>query len=499
MRNHGNRDVNGEAHERMKSIQDTNTAAEFQREEERVEQRSAIFKKELGLTDLALTQILFIVGLPWIGVAAKQGPSHVILWLLAMLLFYIPSAVVVTYLNRIMPLEGGLYQWAKLGFNELTGFLVAWNLWLFAILNTSEIGLQITQYISYIIGPSGEWLTGSKWFIGAVSLATIGTLVLLTTVGLGVGKWVHKTGGVLMLITFAAVLILPLLNRASGSLAEYHPLRTEMPVLSLMSLNLLGKMGFGALGGFEYVAIHAGECRDPVRAISRSVMLAAPVIAVMFILGTSSVLALIGQDRIDLIAPIPQVLSEGLRPLGLVAAIAPVTIMALLCIRVAQSSVTFAGNTRLPMVAGWDRLLPDWFTRLHAKHKTPVNSILFVGAATLALGLVGLIGVGKQEAFQLLWNASGVFYALTYLAMFAIPLIGLRGTTSRPPIWLKLSAVSGFVMTLLYVALSIVPIIQVESRLMFAVKIGGLIVITNILGLAIFVVAGRRRQTAQAN
>jgi amino acid transporter len=26
-----------------------------------------------------------------------------------------------------MPLEGGLYQWAKLGFNELAGFLVAMN------------------------------------------------------------------------------------------------------------------------------------------------------------------------------------------------------------------------------------------------------------------------------------------------------------------------------------------------------------------------------------
>src|SRR6266498_5905389 len=101
---------------------DANPAAGFQREEERVEERSAVFKKELGLTDLALTQILFIVGLPWIGVAAKQGPSHVVLWVLAMALFYLPSAAVVTYLNRIMPLEGGLYQWAKLGFSELVGF-----------------------------------------------------------------------------------------------------------------------------------------------------------------------------------------------------------------------------------------------------------------------------------------------------------------------------------------------------------------------------------------
>src|SRR6201988_2716522 len=114
--------------------------------------------RELGLSDLALTQILFIVGLPWVGVAAKLGPSHVVFWLLAMALFYVPSAVVVIHLNRLMPLEGGLYQWAKLGFNELTGFLVAWNLWLFAILNTSETGLQATQYLVYLAGPSVEWL-----------------------------------------------------------------------------------------------------------------------------------------------------------------------------------------------------------------------------------------------------------------------------------------------------------------------------------------------------
>src|SRR6478609_8140394 len=115
----------------------------FTAEERRVEAESSVFKKELGLRDLVLTQILFIVGLPWVGVAAKQGPSHVVLWLAAILLFYIPSALVVIYLNKTMPLEGGLYQWAKLGFNDLVGFMVAWNLWLFVILLTSEIGLQL--------------------------------------------------------------------------------------------------------------------------------------------------------------------------------------------------------------------------------------------------------------------------------------------------------------------------------------------------------------------
>ncbi|HTH39003.1 MAG TPA: APC family permease, partial [Pyrinomonadaceae bacterium] len=347
-------------------------AVEFRQDEKLVEEHSAVFKKELGLTDLVLTQILFIVGLPWVGVAAKQGPSHVVLWLIAILLFYIPSAVVVIYLNRQMPLEGGLYQWAKLGTSDLLGFMVAWNLWLFAILNTSEVGLQVTQYLSYIIGPGGESLNTNPWFIAGANVVIIGTLVLITIVGLGVGKWVHKAGGILMIAVFAAILILPLLNLANGSITEYRPFATEMPILSIMTLNLLGKMGFGALGGFEYVAIHAGEARDPARTIGRSVAIAAPIIALMFILGTSSVLSLVPQDQIDLIAPIPQVLSVGFGPLGLVAGIASITIVALLSIRLAQSSVMFAGNTRLPMVAGWDNLLPAWFTKLHSKYRTPV-------------------------------------------------------------------------------------------------------------------------------
>ena len=196
----------------------TGATAELRDAEQQVERRSAVFKKELGLTDLALTQILFIIGLPWVGVAGKLGPSHVIFWLLAIMLFYLPSAAVVIYLNRLMPLEGGLYQWAKLGFNSFMGFMVAWNLWLFVILNCSEIGLQASTSISYAMGPSGAWLASSKWFISLLSLLIIGLLVVVSILGLGVGKWFHKAGGVAMLLTFALLFALPVLTtRAARS------------------------------------------------------------------------------------------------------------------------------------------------------------------------------------------------------------------------------------------------------------------------------------------
>jgi amino acid transporter len=152
----------------------------------------------------------------------------------------------------------------------------------------------------------------------------------------------------------------------------------------------------------------------------------------------------------------------------------------------------FAGTTRLPMVAGWDGLLPKWFTRLHPRYLTPVNSILFVGATTFIISSIGLLGVGKQEAFQLLWNSAGIFYGLTYLVMFAIPLIGLRGVTPRPPWWVKISAASGLVITLLYTVLSLFPIIQVASVAAFALKITLVVVLLNLVGVGILI-AGKRR------
>jgi len=464
-------------------------------EEARVEARSAELKKELGVRDLALTQILFIIGLTWIGVAGKLGPSHVVLWLLAIVLFYLPMAAVVIYLNQLMPLEGGLYQWAKLGFNPTVGFLLAWNLWLYVIVFTSEIGIQCATYLSYAIGPGAAWMTSSTWFVALSSAVVLALMAVAATIGLAVGKWVHNVGGVFMLIIFGVLILLPFIGLATGHLQEFHPFRTSIPKLSLFNLNILGKMGFGALGGFEYMAILAGETRAPARAIRRSVFIAAPLIAIMFIMGTSTVVAYVPADQIDLVGPMPQVLRVGFGPFGIAGSLVTIAILMTLAMRLAQVSVSFTAVTRLPMVAGWDRLLPAAFSRLHPRYRTPVNSILLVAGCAFVIALLSQIGVGQAEAFQLLFNGGGVFYALAYVVMFAIPLFGLRGVTSRPSVLLRVASLSGLLMTLLYIVLAVFPIIKVESVSGFALKIVLMIVVMNLVGVGILVAARRRSQS----
>src|SRR5262249_62219840 len=115
----------------------------------------------------------------------------------------------------------------------------------------------------------------------------------------------------------------------------------------------------------------AGETRSPARDIGRSVIIASPVIALAFILGTSSVLAFIGDKPIDLIGPVPQTLRLGLRFFPIASGIASLAIIFMTLKTIASTSVHVTGSSRLPMVAGWDCMLPRWFSPLPSDFPPP--------------------------------------------------------------------------------------------------------------------------------
>src|SRR6476620_3678317 len=465
----------------MNSVE-TNLAAV----ERQVEAHSASLKKELRLFDLVLTQVVFVFGTVWVGFAATLGRSQMAFWLIAIATFYLPLAAVVIYLNRLAPLEGGLYQWAKVGFGDFVAFLVAWNFWIFGILVMSGISLSIKKNIAYAIGPRANWMHENKWMTTLVCVVLMTAIVAASRRGLALGKWVQNLGGAMLIFTVAILILLPFITAGHGSLANYHPFSLSMPEINSHNLNVCSKLAVGALSGFEYIAILAGECRAPAKNISRSVWISAPIIALMFILGTASVLAFVSPDKVDLIAPIPQVLSLGFGSFGWVSTLISLTIFGVAARQIALMSIYFAGNTRLPMVAGWDNLLPAWFARLHQRHRTPVNSILFVGLITLAFSLASLIGVSEQEAFQLQDNAATTFYGLIYMVLFAIPLVAIKRFGVKAPLWIEVAAMSGFVVSVVAGFFTLIPITPVDSRLLFAVKIIVVVVATNAIGVALY-------------
>ncbi|HMD21605.1 MAG TPA: APC family permease [Alloacidobacterium sp.] len=442
--------------------------------------------RQLGLRDLVLTQILCVVGSSWVGVAAGLGRAQTITWIAAMLVFYLPMAASVIGLNREMPLEGGLYVWAHKAFGDLGGFLTAWNIWVYGIAVTAAILYAIPTELSYLIGPSAAWLPENHLASSAIVTGTIAAVTIAALRGLALSKWIHNIGGIAILAVFAALIVLPVWALSRHTPIHWTPFAIQLPPRNLRSLALFGQMIFGALCGLEYVAILAGESKQAVRSIGQSVWISSPVICAMFILGTSSVVAFSQPGHIDFIAPIPQTLRIALGSTGIGNVFAIAAIFLLQLRLIGAASYIFTGVTRLPLAAGWDNLVPAWFTRLHPSWRTPANSILCTSILVFLLVVLANIGVHAQEAFQVLSNASLTHYELAYLAMFAIPLVGVASLRKVLPWWLKWISLIGFCATLFSLLISTYPFVDVVNARAYAAKILGTVVVSNVIAVLFY-------------
>jgi len=454
--------------------------------------------RQLNLRDLVLTQILTVVGSAWVGVAAGLGHAQAVVWIATMLLFYLPMAVSVYFLNRNMPLEGGLYVWARTAFGDSVGFMTAWNIWGYGLCVCASILFAIPTEISYLIGPSAAWLPESRAASYAILALVLTALTISSLRGLALGRWIHNASGIAMLTVFALLIVTPFWSLAHHVPLHYAPLALALPKANGYSFALMGQM-FGALCGLEYVAILAGEAKSPAKDIGRSVVYASPVICAMFILGTGSVLAfheLHTGTKIDFIAPIPQTLRFAFGNSGAGSVIATVAILLVQVRLLGATSVLFTGVTRLPMTAGWDHLIPEWFARLSSRNLVPRNSIFVSTGIITALLLLGSLGVKVAEAFQVLANSAIEMYAISYLAMFAIPLFGLKALRDKIPTWVACSSAIGLAFTLFALVMTSYPFVDVVNSRAYAAKILGTTLLVNGLGWTFY--KSRKRTTAPA-
>ena len=233
-------------------------------------------RRQLGVRDLVLTQILCVVGSSWVGVAAGLGKAQMLTWIAAMLLFYVPMAASVIGLNREMPLEGGLYAWAHKALGDLGGFLTAWNLWVYGIAVTATILYAIPTELAYLIGPRAAWLPENHLASIAIVLSLLAAVTFAAVRGLELGKWIHNFGGIAILAIFVVLILLPLWALWRGMPLHGPAFALALPPVNMRSLALFGQMLFGGLCGLEYIAILAGETRSPTRDIGRSVVIASP-------------------------------------------------------------------------------------------------------------------------------------------------------------------------------------------------------------------------------
>ncbi|HEX9704244.1 MAG TPA: APC family permease [Gemmatimonadales bacterium] len=433
----------------------------------------------MTLRDVVLFNITAIVGLRHLQTASQFGTASILLWLLAMAVFFLPSAAAVRELVAIDPRTGGIYRWAHAAFGARQGFLAGWSYWVSNLVYFPALLVSTAAIAAYAGGSGTVHLAESSLFVGVVSLACLWFALGMNLVGLRVGKWLPNAGAYGTWIPAAILLLLAAWALAThGSATEFTAGRLLPERFNYELVNFFATITF-AFAGLELAPTMGDEIRDPAVTLRRGVLLSGVVIVSIYILGSVAMLVALPAEQVSVtngVAQVVAVLSERLGFAWLLPAAALVAVLIALG-NVGGVGAWLAGSARLPFAAGIDRALPPAFSKVHPRWQTPHVALLTQGGIATAFVLVGLAGATVRDAYVALQSATVILYFVPYLYLFAAYLRLRRARTWRTAV----TGWAGFGAVVFSIGVSLIPP-GVESRWAFELKVVG--------GVAVFLVVG---------
>ena len=459
-------------------------------------------RKTMGFWDVLLFNIATVLGPRWIAAAGHNGTSSISLWVLAAVFFFVPGALVINELSSRFPEEGGLYAWSREAFGPFHGFVAGWTYWIYTVFYFPGLLLASASMAAYIVGGRGAVLAQDRTFLLTVSLSMLLVAVLLNIIGLNVGKWLQNAGGVgtyvplLMLAGIAAIVCWK-----HGS-ATHFTVANMLPTWNWDTVNFWSQIAF-AFTGLELVSCMSEEVRDPRRTLPRAVFGAGALIALMYIVGTFAILALVPAAGLDPQSGVFNAITVGAvaLKLGFLGMLAAILVTAG---NAGGVGSTVAGIARVPFVVGVDRYLPEAFGKIHPRWKTPYVSILVQASISGAILLGSQINETTRGAYQFLIDAAIILYFIPFLYMFAavIKLARRKDRKENPHAVLVPGGIAGvwicgglgFVVVLIGIMVSLVPPGDSSDKLGFELKLVLGTVASILIGLVLYWRGARAKQ-----
>jgi amino acid transporter len=451
-------------------------------------------RRVLGRCDLVLLFVVAVFNLNVLPSIAANGGVTVWLWLIALVMFFLPQGIAVIELAHRFPGEGGVYLWAKEVFGDFHGFLSGWCYWTNNMLYVPTIMLYFVGVSVFVLGAGHQGLADNKAFALGMSVALLAVLTILNIVGLGVGKWLNNVGGIGTGIAAAALiglgLVIWLRFGTTMTAAEFR-----IPRDPSFLLNSFGVICFG-LVGLELASVMGDEIQDPQRTLPGAVAWGGVISGLLYIGATLTLLVAVGKNDISVLQGIVQAVSHMAGEVGVSWIVAPFALM--LSISIAGiGSAWLAGSARIPFVAGLDSYMPHWLGNVHPRYRTPYMALTVHATVSALLCLLNLAGARVQEAFQTMLSLAVVLQLVPFIYMFgALLKFGwneseIKGRYGRNVLFL--SGASGMVTTILGIALVFFPAQQITSLWLYELKmVGGTLFFVG-LAAFFFFVYGRRK------
>lgn len=456
-------------------------------------------KRALGFRDLMLFYVVSGLSLRWTATAAAAGAGTLIIWVVALVGFFIPLAASVIELSSRFPQEGGLYIWTREAFGDFSGFIAAWTYWMSNLPYFPGVLYFGAGSVLFAFGIRGQHFAASAAYYAAFAIIWLAIITGLNITGVNAGKWLNNIGSFGSIVPLVTIIVLAALSFWRFGSATHFTWANLVPHFSLRNAIFWATIFF-AFGGCEAGSFMGEEIRNPRRTIPRALIAGGIVMAFGYIAGTAALLIAIPSEAVGgpdgFILGVQALCSR----MGMAWLLAPIALLAGLN-AVGGAAAFLSSTSRLPFVAGIDHYLPPIFGRIHPRFRTPWVAIGVYGLAGIIVALLSQAGTTVRGAYAVLVSMSIIAYFLPYLFLFA-SMIRMQNRPAGPEVMrvpggstvaIALAAI-GFISTAITIVLSVIPPEEEPHKALAVAKV---LVSTAVLigaGVAVFFSARSKRQ-----
>lgn len=301
---------------------------------------------------------------------APYGAASLIGWGIT-LFGAVMLALTFAKLSSRWPHTGGPYTFARAGFGDLTGFVIAWSYWV----STWTTNAAIAVAFAGSMGSIFPGLTATPLRSAACALIALWTCIAINLAGV---REAGRAQVVLTVLKFVPLVMFGGIAIWFVDGAHYQPLNPTTHTLP-HAVNATVALTLWALLGLEAATVPAGSIDNPERTVPRATVLGTSLAGLATVLACSAVLGLLPAEQL---ATSSAPMADAARSLwGPGAGVGIAAVAAVSCLGALNGWVLI--SAQIPMAAARDSVMPSVFARLDPRG-TPAAGVLIAGAlATL--------------------------------------------------------------------------------------------------------------------
>ena len=217
-------------------------------------------RKALGFRDLLLFYVVTGISLRWIATAAAAGPSSIVIWIGAWLVFYTPLALSVIELCRDIPAKVASTSGPSTPSATSPDSSPRGAMDLQPPLLPAALYFAASNAL-YMRHDSLGHLEHNPTFFIVFALVTLTIATLMNFVGLDVGTWLHNLGALAMLIPAGIVILMGAIAYSrfgSATVFNVHTLTPSMQIKDIVFWSVL----VYAFAGCETASLMGDEIKN---------------------------------------------------------------------------------------------------------------------------------------------------------------------------------------------------------------------------------------------